>query len=143
MSDNPLLGPVIALVGWTLVVMIWMAIKRFAGFKHHNIDVNRRPGARGPDLDGTVEPHFQWPAHNYMHLLEQPTAFYAIMLVLVALDDRAPLNLTLAWAYVAIRVVHSIWQITVNKVPVRLMLFMASSLCLAALTLHAAIRLWH
>lgn len=142
-SYNPLLGPVIVLIGWTLVMLIWTMIVRFRGFKHHKIDISKAPGARGADLDGKVDPHFQWPAHNYNHLLEQPVLFYAITLALVAMDDRMALNLWLAWAYVGLRIVHSVWQAQVNRIPIRLGLFLLASLCLLALTLHAAIRLLH
>ena len=139
---NPLLGPLVALAGWTLLVMMWMAVVRFRGFKYHNIDIRTRDGGRGADLDGKVEPRFQWPAHNYSHLLEQPTLFYAIVLALVAMGDTEPLNLTLAWAYVVIRVAHSLWQIFVNKVPVRFALFLLGSLCLVMLTVHAGLEVF-
>jgi hypothetical protein len=140
---NPLLGPVIALVAWSLFMVIWMAIVRFRGFKHHKIDIRTRDGGRGADLDGKVEPQFQWPAHNYNHLMEQPTVFYAVVVALILMDDHLALNLTLAWIYVALRIVHSIWQATVNKVPVRFTLFALSNLCLIALTIHAAMRYLH
>ncbi len=143
MEINPLLGPVIALVAWSLIMLVWLVVIRARGFRHHKIDLAARSGGRGPDLDGKVDPEFQWPAHNYMHLMEQPTIFYAIVLALVAMDDRFALNLYLAWAYVVLRVVHSVWQATVNKVPVRLTLFGLSTLCLVALTLHAGMRLTH
>ncbi len=134
MPFNPLLGPVVVLVAWSLVVLIWLAVVRFGAFKTLKIDPGRTVGARGQDLDGKVEPTLQWPSHNYTHLMEQPTIFYAIVLALVLMGDKSQFNLTLAWAYVAIRVVHSIWQITINQVPVRFALFLASTLCLAGLT---------
>jgi hypothetical protein len=143
MGHNPLLGPVIALVAWSLVMLIWMAVVRARGFKHHKIDLAARSGGRGADLDGKVDPQFQWPAHNYIHLMEQPTIFYAIVLALVVMDDRFALNLTLAWTYVALRIAHSLWQSTVNKVPVRLTLFALSTLCLLGLTIHAAAHFIH
>ena len=139
---HPLLKPAVLLIIWTIVVMMVMAVRRAQGFRHHKVDLRSRKGGRGPDLDGKVEPKFQWPAHNYMHLVEQPTLFYAIILILVAMGDSVAFNVTLAWAYLIIRVLHSIWQISVNSVPVRLSLFILSSLCLLGLTLHAAIALF-
>jgi hypothetical protein len=55
----------------------------------------------------------------------------------------AAINLYLAWAYVGLRVVHSLIQATVNIVTYRFIVFTLSSLCLIALTLHAAIFLTH
>lgn len=137
MDYNPLLGPVIALVGWTLVMLGWLAAKR-APFVRDRAKL--APGVRGADMP--PGPH-NWPAHNYMHLVEQPTLFYAIVLALVAMDDRIWLNLYLAWAYVILRIVHSIWQATVNTIKVRFPLFALATLCLIAMTLHAGFRFWH
>jgi len=44
---------------------------------------------------------------------------------------------------VGFRILHSIWQATINIVPVRFLLFLLSTLCLVALTIHAAIFLYH
>lgn len=136
MTYNLLLGPVIALVGWTLVMLVWMAAKRFPQLKGRAIP----DGARGTDLP--TGPH-NWPGHNYEHLLEQPTIFYAIVLALVAMNDSFAFNLYLAWGYVALRIAHSIWQATVNSVKIRFPLFALSTLCLVGLTLHAALRFIH
>ncbi|MEO7864723.1 MAG: MAPEG family protein [Sphingomicrobium sp.] len=143
MTINPLLGPVVALVAWTLVMLIWMAIVRFSGTKKAGIDIGKSVGGRGQDLEGRVDGKVNWPAHNYAHLHEQPTIFYAIVLALVAMGDTAVINLYLAWGYVALRIVHSIWQATVNQVKVRAPLFLLSALCLLGLTVHAAARIIH
>jgi hypothetical protein len=42
-------------------------------------------------------------------------------------------KLALAWAYVALRIVHSLVQATINAVLVRFSIFIAGSLVLAAL----------
>jgi hypothetical protein len=61
----------------------------------------------------------------------------AIVLAIIGQGDG--FNTTLAWAYVGLRVVHSLVQATVNKVAVRFAFFALSSLVLMALILHAAI----
>jgi hypothetical protein len=81
----------------------------------------------------------QWKAHNYNHLHEAPTLFYAVAIVLAYAGHGEGLNVTLAWAYVVLRVVHSLVQATVNKVAVRFALFSLSSLVLAWLIVNAAI----
>lgn len=144
MHHSPLLGPVVALVGWTLLVMGWMAIARAGEFRRLGIKPTTIPnGARGQDLEGRADPRAQWKAHNYAHLVEQPTIFYAIVFALILMGFDAVINVWLAWAYVGLRVVHSILQSTVNIVRYRLVLFGLSSLCLIALTLHAAMALIH
>ena len=48
------------------------------------------------------------------------------------------INIGLAWLYVVIRVVHSLVQATVNVIVIRFLIFVAGSLVLMALTVHAA-----
>ena len=142
MNFSPLLGPVVALVAWSLVMMIWMAVARAREFKRLGIKRETIPnGSRGCDLDGKALPKAQWKAHNYMHLMEQPTIFYAIVFALILMRFDAPINVWLAWGYVGLRIVHSIFQATVNVVRYRLLLFALASLCLVGLTTHAALRL--
>jgi hypothetical protein len=75
--------------------------------------------------------------------MEQPTIFYAIVFALIIMRFDHPINLWLAWGYVAFRVLHSLVQATVNRVSVRFPLFALSSLCLIGLTTHAAIFFIH
>lgn len=141
MAVSPLLGPVVALVVWTVLIMIWMAVARQFAFRSLGPKLDMRPGFRGSDLEGQVDPRLQWAAHNYNHLMEQPTIFYAIVFALILMHFDAPINVWIAWVYVGLRVVHSIVQVTVNIVRIRGALFGLSSLCIIALTTHAALRL--
>jgi hypothetical protein len=142
MNHSPLLGPIVALVAWTIIVMIWMTIARMAEFRRLGINFGNIPnGARGVDLDGRADPKAQWKSHNYNHLMEQPTIFYAIVLALVLMGFDAPINVWLAWGYVGFRVLHSLIQCTTNIVRFRLPLFGLATLCLIGLTTHAALRL--
>ncbi|MGI8704717.1 MAG: MAPEG family protein [Sphingomicrobium sp.] len=142
MEVSPLLGPVVSLVAWTLVIMVWMGIARAREFRRLGISRGNIPnGSRGADLEGRADPRAQWKAHNYMHLMEQPTIFYAIIFALILMGFDSATNVWLAWAYVALRVAHSLVQATVNIVRYRFLLFLLSSLCLLSLTVHAALRL--
>ena len=141
MHISPLLGPVVALVAWSLVMLIWMYIARMRGMRAAGIDPKGKRGTRG--LDGIIPDEANWPAHNYTHLMEQPTIFYAIVFALVLMGFDQPINVYLAWAYVGLRVIHSLIQATVNIVTIRFAVFTLSSLCLIGLTTHAAIFLIH
>ncbi|MBX9796340.1 MAPEG family protein [Sphingomonas sp.] len=139
---SPILAPVVALVGWTLIVWIWMYATRLPAMARAGIDGTKIVGSTGPSLRADLvaggETRASWVADNYNHLHEQPTAFYAICIVLALAGMGGGFNLQLAWAYVALRVVHSIVQIGFNRVLVRFSVFVLASLCLFALTLHAA-----
>ena len=142
MPYAPMLAPVVALVAWTLVMQIWMYATRLPAMRRKGIELRGRRGGRGAQLDGVLEDEVQWKAHNYNHLLEQPTLFYAIAISLALLGGGAyQLNVILAWAYVALRVVHSLIQATVNVVRWRFLVFSLASLVLLALTLHAGMTL--
>ena len=144
MSYSPILAPVVALVAWTLVIMLWMAIARGRAFAQLGIRWGTIPrGARGVNLDGQAPDEAQWKSHNYNHLMEQPTIFYAIALTLALMDFGGGINLWLAWGYVGFRVVHSLVQCTVNIVAIRFPLFALASFCLVGLTVHAAARILH
>ncbi|HEV2816760.1 MAG TPA: MAPEG family protein [Allosphingosinicella sp.] len=143
MPYSPILGPVVALVAWTIVMMIWMYATRFPALARKGISLKGRVGSKGGDLDGVIEPEVQWKAHNHNHLMEQPTLFYAICLTLALMDFGGGINLWLAWAYVAFRIVHSLIQATVNVVRWRFLAHLAASLCLLGLTVHAAANYLH
>jgi hypothetical protein len=135
---SEILRPMVALIGWTLVMLVWMLATRLPAMKAAGIDLGTLVGTKAADADRGLPRKIQWVAHNYNHLMEQPTLFYAICTVIAISGTGNGVNAAIAWVYVALRIAHSLVQATVNRVGVRLMLFLASTVCLAALTLHAA-----
>lgn len=140
---SEILAPVVVLVAWTLVMLVWMMAIRMPAMRKAGIDMGKLVGSRGADADKVLPPQAQWKAHNYNHLHEQPTLFYAIALVLALLGQGHGFNLWLAWAYVILRIAHSLIQATVNRVSLRFALFALSTLALGALTLHAGMAILH
>ena len=138
MEHSPILAPVVALVAWSLVMMLWMAATRLPAMHRKGINLGTLVGGRGQDLEGVIDDRIQWKSHNYSHLMEQPTIFYAIALTLALMGQGDGLNLTLAWIYVGLRVAHSLVQAIFNRVLIRFLLFLLSSLALVGLTIHAA-----
>ena len=144
MPYSPILAPVVALVAWTLIVMLWMLATRGGEFRRLGITPTNIPdGARGLDLEGKADPKVQWKSHNYNHLMEQPTIFYAIALTLALMNFGSGINYWLAWGYVGLRIIHSLIQCTANVVRYRLAVFGLASLCLLALTVHAGLKILH
>lgn len=139
MVQSEILKPVVVLIGWTVVMLLWTLAVRMAALKAAGVDLAMLVGGKGADADRVLPAKAQWPAHNYNHLLEQPTIFYAVCGVIALTGTGDGVNAVIAWAYVALRIAHSLVQATFNRVAVRFALFIASSLCLAALALHAAI----
>ena len=83
----------------------------------------------------------RWKADNYNHLFEQPTIFYPIAIILALLPGSSAIDLYLAWGYVGLRVVHSVFQATVNKIEIRFVFFFLSSLVLLAMVIRAGLLL--
>ena len=136
---SEILKPVAVLIAWSLVMLVWMVVVRLPAMKKAGIDINKVVGSKPGMLDSIVDPKAQWPAHNYMHLMEQPTLFYAVALLLAFSGMGNGLNAMIAWGYVILRIAHSLLQVTTNIIRYRFALFALSSLCLIALSLHALI----
>ena len=139
-SPQPLLAPVIALVIWTAVMWAWMYATRIPAILRLRIKLDGHL-PRGEQM-ATLPARVRWKADNYNHLFEQPVLFYATAISLAMLGDTSGASLMLAWGYVALRIVHSLWQALVNRIPVRFALFLLSSLALFALVARAALRVF-
>lgn len=140
MIGTAILQPVVVLLAWTMVMWVWMYAARIPAIGRHLPD--KSPGAdvgwTAAKLEGALPREVQWKAHNYNHLHEAPTLFYAAALVLAMTGQGDGVNAVLGWAYVSLRIAHSLWQAMVNRVMVRFALFSLSSLVLVALIVHAA-----
>ena len=136
MTISPILQPVTALVLWTFVMWAWMYATRIPAIQATGVGLS--PESTLADLNAKIPARVRWKADNFTHLHEQPTVFYAVALTLALAGAGAGLNLWLAWAYVAIRVVHSLVQALGNVVLVRFGVFVAASLVLLALSVRAA-----
>jgi hypothetical protein len=136
---SEILKPVMVLAGWTMIVWMWMYATRLPAFSKAKIDATKMVGSIGSDLDKVLPTKVQWVAHNYNHLHEQPTIFYAVAISLAFMGAGNTLNAWIAWAYVGLRIAHSVFQALINQVAIRFVIFLLSGLCLAALTLHAIV----
>lgn len=136
--DSPILAPAVALVLWSLFMLGWLAVTRLPAMARTGIQLSGLVGGRGADLEGVLPASVNWKSHNYTHLMEQPTLFYAIAIILALVGSGDGINAKLAWTYVGLRIAHSLVQALWNRVAVRFALFGASSLVLAILAVNAA-----
>ncbi len=135
--SSAILGPVIALVLWSFVMWAWLYATRIPAFVRNKIAL--KPEATKSEMNALLPASVRWKADNYNHLMEQPTLFYAVALTLAVLGASDETNVMLAWAYVGLRVAHSLVQALVNIVMLRFAIFMVGSLVLLALSLRAAL----
>ena len=138
MQNIPILAPAAVLILWSLIVLLWVTATRFPALAKARPKLREVRGvSRYSDIEHLLPSRVNWKSHNYTHLMEQPTLFYAVVAVLALAGEGSGINLSLAWAYVGLRVVHSLWQGLVNRLPVRIALFTLSTLCLLGLSINA------
>ena len=132
---SEILQPVVALLVWTFVMWVWMYVTRIPAISQYKIELD--PNVPPRELMNKLPPSVRWKADNYNHLMEAPTLFYAVALTLAVAGAGNGGAATLAWVYVALRVIHSLVQALVNHIPTRFTLFFLSSIVLAILVYRA------
>lgn len=135
--NTEMLGPVVALVAWTMVMWGWMYATRIPAMQRVGMKLDSNL-PRGEQM-ATLPPSVRWKADNYNHLMEQPTLFYALAISSALMGEGSEANLYLAWGYVVLRIAHSLVQSLINKIEIRFALFFLSSLPLLGLTFNAAL----
>jgi hypothetical protein len=134
---SPILAPLIALVLWSFVMLAWLYAARIPAIASMKLVYD--PNRPAEEFHAQLPARVRWKGDNYIHLMEQPTVFYAVALTLAVAGAGDGLNLTLAWAYVALRAVHSLIQVLINRVMIRFAVFTLSSLVLLAMAIRAAL----
>lgn len=133
-NESPLthsiLTPALALIVWSLVMLVWLYATRIPAIQKAGIDPAK---AQAPNALDALPPRVRWVADNYNHLMEQPTVFYALVFYTYLAGQQDHWNIVIAWTYVALRLVHSLVQATINAVMVRFSIFALSSFVLAVL----------
>ena len=133
MRNPAILYPLFALAAWTLIVLVLIPIARVRSVRQREI---------GPDdfkygESAKVPGHVSVSNRNYMNLLELPMLFYIVGILLYVTGGASYVTIALAWAYVVLRVVHSLIHLTYNKVLHRLTAFTLSNVVLVVLWVFA------
>lgn len=137
MNEKTIFLPMIALAAWTFLVLLQIPYRRFkAGF---NREVVRDDFKYGESAN--VPPHVTVANRNYMNLLEVPVLFYVACLTLYVTKTMDAPFFILAWAYVVLRVLHSLVHLTYNHVMHRLAFFAISNVVLLIIWTRLAISL--
>ncbi|MFZ4684125.1 MAG: MAPEG family protein [Hyphomonadaceae bacterium] len=141
-SLSNMMTPVLALVVWTMVILVWLYLRRIPAMRKAGIDPAKIKGSETYASMPQLDPKAVWVSDNYNHLHEQPVIFYALCVYTHLVGVWDGLNVGLAWAYVAIRIVHSLIQVTTNFVPLRFAVFNLGSLVLAIIAVRNVLGLF-
>jgi hypothetical protein len=126
MIDKALFQPVAVLVVWTLLVLLLVPIRRFRAAAKQKVTANDfRFGE-----SATVPPDVSIPNRAWMNLLEAPLLFYVGSIIWFSIGGADQTILNIAWAYVALRIVHTLIHVTYNQVLHRLIVFALSNIAL-------------
>ena len=136
---NTMIAPVMALVGWSLLIWLWMYVRRIPAMLKAGI---KPQDAAFPGSLDVLPAGARQAADNYNHLMEQPTIFYAAALAIAVAGHADGWAVHFAWVYVGLRVLHSLVQVTVNIVNLRFLLFAASTITLAVMVVRELMRLF-
>ncbi len=133
MNQIALLTPVFVLILWTFTIFLIMSYGRTRFMK------DPQDAAHTKDLKGTLPAWVERIGDNYNHLFEQPVAFYVVTLAIALINSVDPLMMQLAWAFVILRIIHSLVQLTFNLVLVRFMIFLIGWLIIAYMAISQLI----
>lgn len=129
MRNLNILHPLFALAAWTLLVLLLIPFVRVRSVRRREIAPNDFKYGES----SAVPPAVSIPNRNYMNLLELPMLFYVVCVVLYITTGASRLAVFVAWAYVALRMVHSIIHLSYNHVLHRLAAFTLSNAALVSL----------
>ena len=127
---NRLLAPLCAMVLLTFLVWVWMYATRLTKIAKSGKD----PQILADEAKATaLLKDVVNPSDNFENLFEMPVLFYAAILTLVASGQGDLTFVAAAWAFVALRGVHSLIHCTYNRIVHRFAAYALSSLVLWAM----------
>lgn len=137
MKDTAILLPMLALMGWTFIVLLQIPLRRFRAAFARRVTADDFKYGESDRVPGDVS----IPNRNYMNLLEMPVLFYFLCLLYYVTDSHLGRFVGLAWLYVALRVIHSVIHLGYNNVRHRLLPFTLSTVVVITLWVRLLIAL--
>lgn len=134
MDIHLILLPGLAMVALTFVVMAVMYRRRVAQMRRERI----HPQAVATSTQAAAKLTDCNAADNFRNLFELPVLFYFALVVAALTAQVTTPVLALAWAFVALRIVHSAIHCTYNKVMHRFRAYLLGAVVLLALWLRLA-----
>jgi hypothetical protein len=132
MKPTLILLPALALMLWTMLVLVQVPIRRFrAAFKHRVVAKDFECGE-----SANVPADVALPNRVFMNLVEVPVLFYALVGFYLVTGTANSLALALAWVYFGLRILHSIIYLSYNNVVHRFAVFATSNLVVLAMVVH-------
>src|SRR5215468_3962449 len=137
MAQHAIFGPFFATMFLTLVVWVYMYVRRIHFINSNKISPN---DLAAPGVLARLSPSaVSNPSDNLKNLFEMPVLFYALTLYLFATDQADTGYVYAGWIFVAFRALHSAVHCTFNRVILRFYLYLVSTLALWFTAFRAAL----
>ena len=135
MADAELVLPMLGVMILTLIVWLWMFVKRFAFISANNIapDELKTP----EQLNNKIPATHAGPANNLKNLFELPVIFYMLCLYLMLSYSVDNIDVACAWLFMVFRAFHSIVHCSYNNVNHRFLMYLISSVALWVMVIRA------
>jgi len=135
--QTAIFGPVFAMVFLTLLVWVYMYIRRISFITGNKL--SRKDLAVPGALAQLSPPEVSNPSDNLKNLFEIPVIFYALALYLFVTNQVDAAYVSAAWVFVVCRALHSAVHCTVNIVILRFYLYLFSTLAVWFIAARAAL----
>lgn len=127
-SGTSLVWPLLAQVGWTIVILLTM------GFFRRKALYRREVKLKEIALSGEAWPtRAKQAANNFSNQFETPVLFYVLVIMAIHVGATGWLMTTLAWAFVVTRIGHSFIHIGSNDLRFRSGIFFLGCFVLMAM----------
>jgi hypothetical protein len=136
MIQHAIFGPFFAMIFLTLIVWVYMYIRRISFIRSHNFSTEELTPLAFAQLS---PPAVSNPSDNLKNLFEIPVLFYALALYLFVSNQVDALYVTVAWVFVLFRALHSAVHCTFNLIMLRFYLYLISTLAVWFIAIRAAL----
>jgi hypothetical protein len=133
MAATAILWPMLAQVGLTFLLYVWLTIERTRAVRSGAIQHSCFVLGRDEPL------HIARITRNLANQFELPVIFYALVVLLVVLGQVTWIDIAAAWVFVAGRIIHALVQTLTDNVPLRGQVFTINFLAVVVLAGHVAL----
>jgi|RhiMethySRZTD1v2_1073278.scaffolds.fasta_scaffold95068_1 hypothetical protein len=135
MPQQAIFGPFFATIFLTLVVWVYMYVRRIRFIRSNNFSAKELTPTAFAQLS---PPEVANPSDNLKNLFEIPVLFYALVLYLFVTHQVDAVYVTAAWVFVVFRVLHSAVHCTFNLIMLRFYLYLVATLAVWFMAIRAA-----
>jgi hypothetical protein len=130
---SSILWPMLAQIGWTFALYVWLTIARARAVARGEVKYAAFALGRNEPADVARI------TRNLANQFELPVIFYALVVMLVVIGRVSAIDVLAAWVFVAGRVIHTLVQTLTDDVLLRGRVFLINFAALVVLVVHVVL----